>query len=805
MLHHYLKVSWRNILRSKGFSFINVFGLAFGLTASVLIMMYVLDEWSYDKHHVGGDRIYRIASESDTDKWVAVPAPVGGAIKESFPEVETAARLVRIPGFETILLKGQKAEKQFFETNVFYVDSTFFDVFTYDFLYGDADALSKPNTIVISDDVATKFFGDANPIGEPLTIGLSFGDFIYTVTGVFDRERYKSHIPANVLLSMDNNDIGSWVKQQQSWIFNGLFHTYVKVRPGTDSEAFERKVDNLYQAEAGEDLEQAGFTKSLYLQPMEDIYLHSNLGYEVASNGNMTYLIIFSSIALFLVVIACVNFMNLSTAKSEQRAKEVGLRKVVGAFRSSLVGQFMMESLLMSGLALIITLILLQLVTPYFNGLISRELSLWNMPIVLVLLVGLTFASGIVSGLYPSFYLSSFGPAAALKGSLKNSYSAKAIRQGLVVFQFTISSILILGVILINQQMQYLSSQELGFDKSHKLILPLKTGESIQNSELLKSQLRSNSEVQQMTVGGVYPGIELVTDMLFFAEGKTSQENVDIQTTYVEGNYIETLGIELLKGRTFSSEFKSDTNAVVLNESAIKALGYDVESALGKQVYYALNGERYAMRIIGVVADYHFESLQHEIEPLALLISPAFSGPTRYFIMDVQSASYTSLVQSIERVWDEVNPGSPFQYSFLDADFERNYRKEMLTMQLIQSFTLIAIVIACLGLFGLAAFTAERKTKEIGVRKVLGASVGQVVVLLSSEFARLVLIAVVIAAPIAYFMMDEWLNEFAYRIEMSWWVFLVAGLIAMTMAILTVSFQAIKAALSNPVKSLRSE
>ena len=507
MLNHYLKVSWRNILRSKGFSFINVFGLAFGLTASVLIMMYVVDEWSYDKHHEAGDRIYRIASQSETDKWVAIPAPVGGAVKENLPEVETSARLVRIPGFETILLKGQEAEKQFFETNVFYVDSTFFDVFTYDFLYGDANALTKPNTIVISDDVATKFFGDSNPVGEPLTIGLSFGDFTYTVTGVFDRDKYKSHIPANVLLSMNNNDIGSWVKQQQSWIFNGLFHTYVKVKPGTDPEEFAQKIDRLYQAEAGEDLAQAGFTKSLYIQPMEDIYLHSNHGYEVASNGNMTYLIIFSSIALFLVVIACVNFMNLSTAKSEQRAKEVGLRKVIGAFRSSLVGQFMMESLLMSGLALIITLILLQLVTPYFNGLISRELSIWSMPVVLVLLVVLTFLSGIVSGLYPSFYLSSFGPAAALKGSLKNSYSAKTIRKGLVVFQFTISSILILGVLLINQQMQYMSNQELGFDSNHKLILPLKTGESIENSQLLKSRLSSNSEIKQMTVGGVYPGI----------------------------------------------------------------------------------------------------------------------------------------------------------------------------------------------------------------------------------------------------------------------------------------------------------
>lgn len=805
MFNHYLKVSWRNVLRSRGFSLINIFGLAFGLTASVLIMMYVADEWSYDKHHKDGDQIYRIVSHGDSDKWVAVPAPVAEAVKDNFPEVETVSRIIRIPGFETILLKNQPANKQFFESNVFYVDSTFFDVFTYDFVYGTADGLAKPNTIAISDEVALRFFGQENPVGKPLTVGLSFGDFTYTVGAVFDKDRYKSHIPANILLSMDNNDIGTWVKSQRSWIYNSLFISYVKLTPSTDPDAFEVKVQELYEREAGEDLREAGFSKTLYLQPMKDIYLHSDYKFEIAPNGNFQYLLIFISIALFLVVIACINFMNLSTARSEQRAKEVGLRKVVGAYKTSLVHQFLLESILMSVLSLVVCVILLQLITPFFNDVISRDLSIWEMPSVGLMLVGLALLSGLLAGLYPSFYLSSFRPAAVLKGSLKNSFSATAIRKGLVVFQFTISSVLILGALLIGQQMQYMSNQNLGFDSEHKLVVPLKTNEAVANVEALSNQLKQRSDVKSISVAGAYPGSESITDMLFFAEGKTSQDNVDVQTTFVDDHYVETLGIKLLKGRSFSKDHKSDTSGVVLNEAAINLLGYELETAVGRPVYYGLNGERNEMRIIGVVEDYHYQSLQHKIEPMALLINPFFSGPTRFMVMNVQSSNYQHLLTSLESDWQSINSESPFMYHFLDAEFERSYHKEVLTLKLIQSFTVIAIVIACLGLFGLTAFTVERKTKEIGIRKVLGANVWQVVMLLSRDFAKLVMLAIVLAAPIAYFLMDEWLSGFAYRISISVWVFLISGVIAILLALLTVSFQATRAALINPVKSLRSE
>ena len=805
MLGHYIKISWRNILRSRSFSFINVFGLAFGLSACVLIMLYVVDELQYDQHHLDGERIYRVASKTVSDGWAAAAAPVAGALKSELPEVEQVTRLVRIPGFQTILLKKESENKQFFESNVFYVDSTFFKIFTYDIKFGTKQGLMAPNSIAISETVSTKFFGDEDPVGQPLTVGLSFGDFTYKVGAVFKDDKFKSHIPANILLSLDNTDIGNWAKSQDSWIYNSLFHTYVKLRPETQIDEFEAKVQDLYEERAGDQLREAGFSKTLFLQKMSEIYLYSHLSYEVAANGNMDYLWIFISLALFLLIIACINFMNLSTARSERRAREVGMRKVIGAQKSSLINQFLLESIMMSLLALIFTLIILQFTTPVFNQIIGRQLSIWSNLSLVGLLVILAVLAGLLAGIYPSFYLSSFQPAAVLKGSLKNSFSATVIRKGLVVFQFAISSILILGALLIGQQMHFIQNQNLGFESAHKIIIPLKTPESIGHIVSLKNELLNENQIMDLAVGGSYPGNESITDMLFFGEGKTSQDNVDVQTTYIEPGYEETLGMTLLKGRFFSEEFKSDSNAVILNETAIRQLDYDVETAVGRLVYYGLNGEKYSMRIIGVVKDYHFRGLQTEIEPMALMTSLDFSGPSRFLIANIKSDDYPELIGQMEQVWTSINPGSPFQYSFLDEDFARNYDKEVLTFQLIKSFTFIAIVIACLGLFGLTAFATERRTKEIGVRKVLGANVVQIISLLSKDFVKLVLVGVIIGAPIAYWIMDEWLSSFAYRISISWLIFLVAAFVAVFLALATVSFQATKAAFLNPVKSLRSE
>ncbi len=803
MYKSYFKIGWRNLLRQKGFSFINILGLAIGMSTCVLIMLYVVDEMSYDKHHKDGDRIYRISSEVKGEKFVAASAPIAEGLKKDFPEVEQSTRLLRFPGADKMLLKEEKSQKQFFEINGFYVDSTFLQVFTYNLKSGDVNALNEPNTILLSEEIATKFFGKDNPLDQVLKITLPFGEFNYTIKGVFEKTR--SHIPAHMLLSMNNSDVGGWVKNQHNWATNNIFHTYVKLKEGADPLHFESKLTKFLERNGGEDLKAAGFSKTLFIQPLRDIYLHSNYGFEVASNGNAKYLYIFISIAIFLLLIACINFMNLSTARSERRAKEVGLRKVIGAEKQSLIGQFLTESLLMSGLALLLAIFLIQLIIPVFNQLINKQLSLLLLPNVYFWLVGLTISTGLLAGLYPALYLSSFNPSTVLKGKLMSTFSGIMIRKGLVVFQFTISIVLILGAILIGDQMNFLSNTNLGFNKNQKIILPIQTAEANKNAEALKTEVLTNSQIISATHASSYPGIENINDMLFYAEGKSINETVDIILCNAGNDYIETLDIELLQGRGFSKEFTGDSAALVLNEAAIKQLGYTVANAVGKNIYFEWQGKKFTMNIIGVVKDYHFQSLHQEIKPMALTISSYFGSPMSYLILDTNTTDYAGLIALLERTWKKINSDSPFAYSFLDQDFQKSYEKEELTLTLIRYFTLIAVIIACLGLFGLASFMAEQSVKEIGIRKVLGSSISQIVVLLSKDFLKLVIISFIIASPIGYYVMTEWLHGFAYHVQVSWRVFAVAGIAAVLIALTTISFQSIKAALMNPVSSLKSE
>ncbi len=805
MYQSYFKIGWRNLLHHKGYSFINISGLAVGMTACVLIMLYVVDEMSYDTHHVDGDRVYRVASQIKDLRFVAAAAPIAEGLKRDFPEVEQSTRVLRFPGADQMLLKEEKSNKQFFEINGYYVDSTFFQLFTYSFKYGNAHtALDQPNSIILSESLANKFFGNEDPLDKTLRVSLPFGDFNYNVKGVFTEEN-KSHIPANFFLTMNNSDIGGWVKNQTNWATNNIFYTYVKLKSGTSATDFESKLPAFLDRNGGSDLKAAGFSKNLFIQPMPSIYLHSHFDYEVAANGDVKYLYIFASIAGFLLLIACINFMNLSTAKSERRAKEVGMRKVVGAMKQALISQFLMESLLTCAIAFFFSLLLIQLFIPLFNQLVNKQLSLVQLPNVYFWLGLLTFITGIVAGIYPAFYLSSFKPVTVLKGKLINTFSAAAIRKGLVVFQFTISIVLILGALVISNQMDFLKTKNLGFNKNQQIVLPLQTNESVQKAESLKNELLMQSQLVSATQATAYPGIENISDMLFYAEGKSVNESVDVMLTHTGGDYLQTLGIELINGRDFLKPTRNDSLSMILNESAVKKLGYTNETAVGKNIYYDWMEKKYTMRIIGVMKDFHFQSLHQEIKPMALTVSPNFAGSTYYLVLHANTSNYTELMRSIETTWHKINADSPFVYSFLDGDFQKNYEREERTMALIRYFTLIAIIIASLGLFGLANFTAEQRLKEIGIRKALGASVAQVVMLLSKDFLKLVVFAIVLAAPIGYFAMDRWLQSFAYHINVSIGVFVLAGVFAIAIALLTISFQSIKAAMANPVNSLKAE
>ncbi|MES1220223.1 MAG: FtsX-like permease family protein, partial [Bacteroidota bacterium] len=508
----------------------------------------------------------------------------------------------------------------------------------------------------------------------------------------------------------------------------------------------------------------------------------------------------------FILLIACINFMNLSTARSQKRAKEVGVRKVMGAQKNSLIRQFLGESFLMCVIALALALALAWALLPIFNTLTQKDLQPFDQPQLLLWITALTLFTGLVSGLYPAFYLSAFKPVSVLKGKILNSFSATAIRKGLVVFQFTISICLVFGAIVIWKQLDHVKNQQLGFTKEQQIVLPM--GQAFKSSERdytpLKNELLKNPAVKSVTSGSTYPGKVDLNDMLFYAEGKTPNEFVDVRLTGVENDYIETLGIKVLSGRSFSKEFTADSASIILNETAVKEFGYKPENAIGKKIQYDFAGFHGTMQIVGVVKNFNFESLHNSIKPCGLTTG-LFTNKYGYVIASLKTDDYSKLLGDIEKTWVKLNPGTPFVYSFIDQDFQRNYEKEQRTSRIVIYFTIIAIFIACLGLFGLAAFSAEQRTKEIGIRKVLGASVGSVTALLSKDFIKLILISIVIASPVAWYFMNKWLQNFEYRITISWWMFAAAGLLAVLVALITVSFQAVKAALMNPVKSLRTE
>jgi len=812
MFRNYIKIAYRNLSRNKVFSFINIFGLAVGLATCILMISYILSELGYDKQNLNADRIYRIAYKAvkklnPNDKsWASTAAPIAWGLKTDIPEVEQPTRLLKFPSLHKMLLKYELAGKtnSFYETNGYYVDSNFFQVFTYEFVNGNAlSALKEPNSLVISNEIARKLFGNENPLNKIVVIGLPYGNFNYTVRGVFDDQHVKSHIPAHFFLSMRNNDVGTWVVNQTNWATNNIFYTYVKLKEGSNPATFEKKLQPFIDHRAGNDLKAMGIVRQLFIQPIQDIYLHSDLDNEIATNGNITHLYVLGSIAFFVLIIACINFMNLSTARSMKRAKEVGIRKVMGAEKKMLIWQFLGESVIMSFLALLLAIVLASLLQPLFNSYTQKNDHLFNRPALWFCIASLTVGTGIFSGIYPAFYLSSFKPISVLKGKLLNNFSGSVIRKGLVVFQFVISICLILSVVVIEQQLSYLDNQQLGFNKNQQIILPLQSQEVVKNYQVLKTDLLKNPGIKNVTSGSTYPGIANIEDMLFYAEGKSINDVVDIALNNIDNDYFETLGFKLIAGRGFSREFTADSGSVILNEVAIKALGYDVHTAVGKNIYYDFQGSHNTMRIVGIVRNFNFEGLYNAIKPFAF--NRVLGNRYSYLIANLRTNDYRTILKETEQSWNRINPGIPFVYSFMDKDFQKNYEKDQRISGLVGYFTLIAILIACLGLFGLSAFAAEQRIKEIGIRKVLGASVLSIVSLLSMDFIRIIFIAICIALPLGWYFLDGWLAGFNYHIHINWWMITLTCLLSICIALFTVSFQAIKAAITNQVKNLRSE
>ncbi len=805
-------------MKSKLFSFINIIGLSVGLTCCMLITLYIINETSYDAYQKNADNIYQLGTEfvglGNFKKLPNTPADMGETMKNVFPEIEQTTRLAPLYSEDKTLLQYNEKNgesKSFYETKGFLADSTFFRMFTYNFIEGEpSTALDNPNTIVLSDEIAKKIFGDQPALHKVLHVSSSTnGDHDFLVTGVFKPINKPSHIDARFFMSMMGGSIADYIKRQQGDLAtNNLYYTYLQLKPGSDAKKLEAKFPAFIEQYAGKKLQAVGFNKRQFLVPLKKIHLDEDVKDNITEGGSTTYLYILASIALFTLLIACINFMNLATAQSAKRSSEVGIRKVLGAEKKLLITQFLGEAVLMSLLAFLLALAFTQLLLPVFNVASGKELTLsFSNNILLILaFVAVSIITGLIAGSYPAFYLSSFNPAKVLKGKFSNSLSAIALRKGLVIFQFIISVVLIIASVVIANQMKYLRSADLGFDQDRQIVVPLRSETAKKMYPSLRDELLKRSQVINVGTSLYYPGISNVADNILYTDGGNMQQGKDVKMNYVDTRYLQTLNIKPVAGRIFSDDyFNQDTSgAIVLNETALKTFGFaSAEKALNQNLHATFNGVTYNYNIIGVVKDFHFEDLHVPIAPYGFQLN--LPTQANYAIVHVKPGDINASLQVVQNAWHNLNPSEPFDYSFLDKDFQKNYDTENKLSAIVGDFTVIAILISCLGLFGLATFSAEQRIKEIGVRKVLGASVTSIVALLSKDFLKLVGIAIIIASPIAWFVMNKWLQSFAYRSAISWTVFVITTLVALLIAMVTIGFQAIRAAVANPAKSLRTE
>lgn len=818
MLKNYLTIAWRTLAKQRFYTIINVAGLATGVAACMVIVLFVINELGYDRHHEYASRIYRINGEikfgGNHYKLAVAPAPLASVLLQDYPEVESAVRF-RTRG--TYLVKKSETADNIKENNVVWTDSTFFRIFSVPVLEGNPNsALKDPNCIAISHRTAQKFFPDGNALGQLLILD---NRWPMKVTAVYEDMPETGHFVFDMLISLSGLD-----EAKSTNFLSNNFNTYVLLKEGTDVNTFESKLPGIVTKYVGPQAAEVlggDFTMEKFiasgnkleytLMPLTDIHLHSDLTAELRANGDVTYVYLFSAVALFILAIACINFMNLSTARSSNRAKEVGVRKVMGSLRSHLIRQFLTESVLLSIFSFLLSIGIAHILLPYFNELSQKSLSLpFGEPAFYLLMLGATLVVGLLAGLYPSFFLSAFRPVNVLKGQVSLGMKSGFIRSALVVFQFVISIFLVIGTITVYRQLNYIQNKKIGFEKDQVIIVQ-DAYALRKNIHAFKDEIARNSFILSGTITGFLPVNSWRNDNSHWPEGgQPTQENmVGLQTWSVDHDYVKTLGMKIKTGRFFSPEFPSDSSAVVLNESAIKQFGF-AENPLGRKIATFtgnnpdgspdLSSIR-AYTVVGVVEDFHFESLKQNITPLAFYLKASEGNVVFRF----EAKNTQNVIETIEKTWKAMAPGQPFQYSFLDEDFSRMYDSEQRLGKTFAVFAGLAIVIACLGLFALTAFTAEQRTKEIGIRKVLGASVSSIVLLLSREFGKLIIIAFLLASPLAWFAINWWLKNYTFKVEIGILVYIMAGGFAFLIAWLTMGYQSIKAATSNPVQSLRSE
>jgi putative ABC transport system permease protein len=788
MLKNYLKIALRGLMRHKAYSFINIFGLAIGMASSILILLWVQNELSYDRFHTHAKQLYRLtASAGDFDAAVT-PSGVNAGFQAAIPAINNT---VRLDGPRTVLFES--GIRKFEEKRVFYTDSTFLSIFSFPLLKGDArTALQRPDAVLLTQEMATRYFGKEDPMGKVLK--RNNGNNV-VVTGILANIPSNSHLQFDIVMSLASF-AHDRLLTENTWD-NFAFYSYVQLDEHFNATpaalaGIEREMDEIYKKHEN------GIKIKWHVQPLTDIHLHSNLQIDVSGHGNIQYVNIFFIVAIFILVVACINFMNLATARSARRAREVGLRKVVGAMRGQLIGQFLGEAMLISFFALLLSLLLVWMALPLFNTLSGKVLSidLWNGKLLLTL-AGIAAATGLLSGSYPALFLSGFQPVKVLKGNLRTLGGNRLFRNGLVVMQFVVSIVLLVGTVVIYNQLQYIKSRNLGYEKANLLYMVMNGGlwekRMALRTELAKDPLTGSftvisdvpANLTSGTINVVWPGKDPKAKQIVFPSMDVSEAFFDVFST------------KLLSGRVFSPSFIADTNNYVINEKAAHIMGMTPQNAIGQQISF----QNVKGSIIGVVQDFNFKPIQQAIEPMIIRLNK-WGGVV---VIRTNPGATAATIRALEKIHQRLNPAYPFTYNFLDQVIDRQYKGEQQMGSIFNLFAALAIFISCLGLYGLSAYMAEQRTKEIGVRKVLGASLFHIVRLLSTDFTRLILVAMVIAIPMSWWAVNSWLRGFAYHVTVGWLIFLLAPLAALAIAWITVSYESIKAGVANPVKSLRSE
>lgn len=792
MIRNYLKVAWRNLVKNKVFSFINVLGLTIGITVCMMIFLFIMNEFSVDRFHNNSDRIYRVMRGFENEGKQGSVSYLSGmhapALLNDFKG--EIIKAVRVNPTDNLVTVG---DKSFHEKKVYDADPDFFSLFSFPLIKGDAATVLKdPGSVVLTETTSKKYFGNIdNAMGKVIELDKNLQ---LKVTGIAKDVPSNSHLYFDLIVPLSNYKDRGVMK---TWINNGVY-TYVLLDPHVSQQQVESRLPQFVEKHLGGELKKYGFHWTLSLTPLKDVYFE-NVTFDDVKHGDKTVVYIFLSIAVLILLIACINFMNLSTIRAVDRSKEVGLRKVLGALRNNLAWQFIGESVLLATISCIISIGLLSLVMPWLDQLLGYSLTVsWNALPIYLFLIGVIIVVGFLAGSYPAFFLSAFSPIQALKGKLKLGKGGSAFRQALVIVQFSISVFLIVGTIIIAKQMSYVKNKQLGYNKEQTVIVRIDNNDIFKNMKVFKNNLQNQSVIQSVSLMSGEPG-GFFDGQMFDVQDHAEKWNA--RTEFADFEFVKTLGIKIIAGRDFSASFPTDTtDAVLINKTAATKLGWTPQQAIGKWIQNTIRDDA-KRRIIGVTDDFNFQSLKQNMEPLVIAPNP----DRRVVLIKLKPGNIQTGVALVEKVYKTVASAYPFEYSFLDGQFNDLYKKDIRQQTILLVFAMLAIFIACLGLFGLASFTTTKRIKEIGVRKVLGSSVQNIVILLSKDLLKPVLIATIIAVPVGYYAMNNWLQNFAYRTPLAWWIFVLAAFITIAIALITVCIKAVKAAIANPVTSLRTE